>query len=204
MKIMAFEIFEAIKSAAAEKDVEKLQALRGELDGIDIFISSPNASASAFIFAIDAILWVQVGGEKYEQPKSDYVSYVSAQGVAFDVTLALIRIGKATINRNIKGLRRLQTHFANVEKWTNGKKAKFALTPTDFSELIDAILEILPDAEVVEKIEESEEPAEEEELKNPAVAGIETTTPAEERPATAIPAANQPKPRKRRFDWLFR
>ena len=195
MKIMAFEIFEAIKSAAAEKDVEKLQALRGELDGIKQFISSPNASASAFIFAIDAILWVQVGGEKYEQPKSDYVSYVSAQGVAFDVTSALVSIGEATIERRIEDLRQLQADFANIEKWTNGKKAKFALTPTDFSELIDAIVDILA---VVKPMPT------EEEIKKPAVAEIESTAPAEERPATTIPAANQPKPQKRRFDWLFR
>ena len=160
MRIKVVELLDNITAAAVDLDVDKLLALKSKLEGVNRYIQSPNVHPLAFIQIVDEILRllpdapVRVG----TMLMSLDCLMDTGHGMAFDVGVALFHIAEATRNQDRAGLRKMQTDFRSIEELIYGKLNE---PPSAFIKLIDAILEILPDAEVktesVEKIEEPEE-----------------------------------------------
>ena len=161
MRIKVVELLDNITAAAVDLDVDKLLALKSKLEGVNQYIQSPNVHPLAFIQIVDEILGllpdtpVRVGVKMSLDCLTD-----TRHGMAFDVGVALFHIAEATRNQDRAGLQKMQTDFRSIEELIYGKLNE---PPSAFVKLIEAILEILPDAEVktesVEKIEELEEPA---------------------------------------------
>ena len=158
MRIKVVELLDNITAAAVDLDVDKLLALKSKLEGVNRYIQSPNVSPWAFIQIVDEILRLLPDAARVEGLLMSVKCWPdTGHGMAFDVGVALFHIAEATRNQDRSDLRKMQVDFQSIEELIYGKLKE---PPSAFVKLIEAILEILPDAEVVEKIEESEEPAE--------------------------------------------
>ena len=158
MRIKVVELLDNITAAAVDLDVDKLLALKSKLEGVNRYIQSPNVHPLAFIQIVDEILGLLPDAPVHVGVKMSLDRLPDTRhGMAFDVGMALFHIAEATRKQDRAGLQEMQTDFRSIEELIYGKLNE---PPSAFVKLIEAILEILPDAEVVKKIEESEEPAE--------------------------------------------
>ena len=161
MRIKVVELLDNITAAAVDQDVDKLLELKSKLKAVKLYIQSPNVQPRGFIQIVDVILRLLPDAPDLDKPEiSLEVMWDTRHGMAFDVGLALFGIAEATQKQDRAGLRKIQIDFRSIEELIHGKLNE---PPSAFVKLIDALLEILPGAEVrteaVEKIEESEEPA---------------------------------------------
>ena len=161
MRIKVIELLDNITAAAVDQDIDELLELRSKLEGVNRYIQSPNVSPWAFIQIVDEILRLLPDAARVEGLLMSVKCWPdTGHGMAFDVGVALFHIAEATRNQDRAGLQKMQIDFRSIEELIYGKLNE---PPSAFAKLIEAILEILPDAEVktesVEKIEELEEPA---------------------------------------------
>ena len=157
MKIKVVEPLSTITAAVAAQDVDKLLELKAKLRAVDIYIQAPNVEAQGFIQLINVILELlpDVPDLGWPETKLEYAS-VRQRVVAFNVGLVLFHIADAVGKRDRADLRQVQVDLQSIEELIYGKLNE---PPSVFVKLIDAILEILPDAEVkTEPVKRIEEP----------------------------------------------
>ena len=162
MRIKVVELLDNITAAAVDQDVDKLLELKSKLKAVELYIQSPNVQPRGFIQIVDVILRLLPDAPDLDKPEiSLEVMRDTRHGMAFDVGWALFGIAEATQKQDRAGLRKIQIDFRSIEELIHGKLNE---PPSAFVKLIDALLEILPGAEVktdaVVTIEESNWPAE--------------------------------------------